>query len=37
VCSKFENGFFIPDTPDGTADIVDPLPQGESQWERVML
>jgi hypothetical protein len=37
VSGKFENGFFIPDTPDGTADIVGPLPQGESQWERVML
>ncbi len=26
ISGKFENGFFIPDTPEGTADIINPPP-----------
>jgi hypothetical protein len=37
ISGKFENGFFIPDTPEGTADIIDPPPEDEIQWECIML
>jgi hypothetical protein len=37
VSGKFENGFFIPDSLDGTADVVNPPPDDDPAWERCML
>jgi hypothetical protein len=37
ISGKFEQGFFIPDNLDGTADVVNPPPNNEPTWERQML
>ncbi len=37
VSDKFENGFFIPDSLDHTADVVNPPPDDELAWEWCLL
>jgi hypothetical protein len=37
ISGKFETGYFLPDSLEGTANIIEPPEQEESQWESLML
>jgi hypothetical protein len=37
VSGKFESGFYLPDNPKGTADVITPPAKDQPPWEDQML